>query len=194
MNRMTRATGCVLVAVLLSACAPTIRGQASFGGTSLPTTTSAAPGTSSAPPPPPPSPTTPPPPPSPAIHAFGTPVTYENGLTVTVSGPEPYTPSNTAAGEEGFTQFVRLSISVSNGTTEPYEPVLFTTNVQSGVTEGSQVFDYANNLGGSPSTAVLPGRELTWQMGFGVTDVNDLIVEVTPGFDYNETFYSTTPN
>lgn len=108
---------------------------------------------------------------------FGETFTYEDGLSVTVSAPEPYTPSDTAA-TGGEPSFVKFQVTVVNGTSENYDPSLFYVTMQSGNAEAGEVYDSANNLNGSPTTPILPGREGTWAIAFGVTDPNDLVMQV----------------
>ena len=127
------------------------------------------------------------------IGLFGQTYQWSDGLEVTVSAPEPFTPSETAAVDEA-PAFVRFTITIANNTSATFEPTLFTVGVQSGDREGSQVFDSANGLTGTPSTAVLVGRQSTFEVGFGVQDPADIVMEVTPGFDYAPAFFTTEGN
>jgi hypothetical protein len=123
---------------------------------------------------------------------FGETYSYENGLTVTVGAPQPYTPSDSAAvGEPAPPSFVVFEIKVVNGTTGNYDPVSFSASLQSGPTEEEQVFDSANGIGGTPSTTLLPGRESVFRMAFGATDPADLVMEVTPGFEYESAIFTS---
>lgn len=121
--------------------------------------------------------------------AFGETFTYENGLSVTVSAPEPFTPSDVSAGGENFSAHVRFNVTVVNGTDERYEPLMFSTSLQSANQEGDAVFD--NGLEGAPTTVLLPGREATFPVGYGVANPEDLVLEVSPGFEYESIVYFT---
>lgn len=129
---------------------------------------------------------------SPAL-AFGDIAVYEDGLEVGVSAPVAFTPSDTAAGNEGFTQFVRIDVTLTNGTAETFDPTFAYVTVSSGGAEGSQVFDAANEISSTPSTSVLPGQSMTFPVVFGVTDPADLTMEVNVGaWEYDAVIFSTT--
>ncbi|MGY1822748.1 hypothetical protein [Geodermatophilus sp. SYSU D00079] len=123
---------------------------------------------------------------------FGETYTYENGLAVTVGPPQPYTPSDSAAvGEPAPPAFVVFDVTVVNGTTGNYDPVSFSASLQSGVTEEEQVYDSANGIGGTPSTTLLPGRESVFRLAFGATDPADLVMEVSPSFEYESAIFTS---
>jgi hypothetical protein len=72
-----------------------------------------------------------------------------------------------------------------------YDPATFSASVQSGSTEEDQVYDSANGIGGTPSTILLPGRESVFRMASGGTDPADLVMEVTPGFEYESAIFTS---
>lgn len=115
--------------------------------------------------------------------------TYSNGLAVTVSTPKPYTPSSSAASKQSAA-YVILTVTVVNKTPGVYDPVALSISAQSGNTEADKIYDSANGLGGAPSTKVLPGRESTFKVGFGVADPNDLVVQLSPGFEYKDVIFA----
>lgn len=131
--------------------------------------------------------------PPPAVNPqFGETYVYENGLEVTISAPQPYAPSEYAfVGEPAPPAFVVFDITVTNGSQTNYEPGIFSVTLQSGSVEGEQVYDSANGVGGTPSTTLLPGRDSVFRMAFGVTDPDDLVLEVTPGFDYESAIFTS---
>jgi hypothetical protein len=123
---------------------------------------------------------------------FGETYEYEDGLSLTISAPQPYTPSDSAAvGEPVPTQFVVFEVTIKNGTGGNYDPVSFTATMQSGNTEQQQVFDSAAGIGGTPTTPILPGRESVFRIAFGAGDPNDLVMQVSPGFEYDAVIYTT---
>jgi hypothetical protein len=124
--------------------------------------------------------------------AFGDTLSYDNGLEVTVSAPQPYTPSESAY-IDGPTPaaFVAFDVTVVNGTGEDYDPIELFLTLQSGTTEEAQVFDTANGLDGTPYQTLLAGRSVAFTVGFGATDPADLVMEVTPGFDYEPVVYTS---
>lgn len=126
--------------------------------------------------------------PAPAINpSFGETFTYENGLQVTIEAPVPFTPSETASAEE-FAAYVRFTVTIVNGSAENYEGPFITT-VQSTNIEGGEVFDSAQGLEGPPSTVVLPGREAQFDIGYGIADPADIVMEVRAGFSYESVIY-----
>jgi Protein of unknown function (DUF2510) len=118
---------------------------------------------------------------------FGETRQYTDGLAVTVSEPRPFEPSETGLAGEA-TAYVVFDVTVANGSDQPYEPFIL-ASVQSGNLEAEEVFDSGSGLQGTPSTTVLPGREVRFQIGYGVADPADLVLQITPGFDYERAIY-----
>jgi hypothetical protein len=118
---------------------------------------------------------------------FGETWEYTDGISVTVSAPQHFEPSDTAVADDAAA-YVVFDVTIVNGSEEPWEPIVI-TSVQSGNTEAAEVFDTANGLNGTPSTTVLPGREVTFPIGYGVADPEDLVLEITPGFLYDPAIY-----
>ena len=109
-------------------------------------------------------------------------------LAITVSAPTSFEPSDSAFPAEDAAAHVLFEVTIANGSEEPYEPLLI-SSLQSGSAEAAEVFDTANGLDGPPTTTVLPGREVTFNIGFGVADPEDLVLQLTPGFLYDEAIY-----
>lgn len=122
------------------------------------------------------------------VQAFGSTYVYDDGLAVTISSPQPYEPSEYAAGTDGFTHFIVVDVTVVNQTGAPWDPALFYSTLQSANQEASEVFD-SPTLSGPPSTTLLDGREAVFQIGFGVADPADLVLEVTPDFSHEPLIY-----
>lgn len=118
---------------------------------------------------------------------------WDNGLTVTLSKPKPYTPSQYVLEYEDFPykSFVVVTVTVANGSLEPYDPSQFMESVQSGDVESSELYDTDNGIGEDPQTRVLPGHKVSWKFGYNVKDPKDVTVEVTPGFDYESVLWLT---
>lgn len=110
---------------------------------------------------------------------FGETYTWDNGLSVKISQPRVFQPDRWAVGAEGPGTSVRFTITVTNGTDSRQDLSMDIITVQSGDTEAEQI--YADGLDGSPSTTLLPGRTSTYDVGFHVKNVNDLVVEYQPG-------------
>jgi hypothetical protein len=122
--------------------------------------------------------------------AFGETVTYDDGIAVTVSAPEPFTPSEYAAGADQAANVV-LTITIQNGTDANFDPALAYPTVASNGVEGSSVFDSDDTLN-SPSTAVPAGQSVSWRAAFSVADPAQLILEISPGpFEYDSIVYQS---
>jgi hypothetical protein len=123
--------------------------------------------------------------------AFGETYKWANGLEVTISGSTPFTPSEYVVTDKPAVAYLSYSVTIVNKTGATYEPTLFSTSVQSGDTEGNQIFDSANGFTGPPSTAILNGRQSTFTVGYGVSNPADIVMQVSPGFDYKKTFFTS---
>ncbi|QCB51317.1 hypothetical protein E5720_20600 [Rhodococcus sp. PAMC28707] len=121
---------------------------------------------------------------------FGQAFTFKNGLSVGVSGPQPFSPSASASTRNAQGEFVSFDVTIVNGSADNYEPAMFSTSLQSGNTEADQVFDTASGIGGAPSTVLLPSRESQFTIAFEVSDPADLVLQVSPGFEYRKAIFT----
>ncbi|RYF56953.1 MAG: hypothetical protein EOO27_16950 [Comamonadaceae bacterium] len=128
--------------------------------------------------------------PAPANPTFGQTYTFENGLEVTVSAPQPYTPTASAAGADASLPAIAFDVTVVNGSPENYETMMFSTTLQSGNQEASEIYD-TGGIGGSPSTITLPGRESAFRIAYAVTNPADLVMQVSPGFEYEKIIFTS---
>ncbi|SDB80286.1 hypothetical protein GA0111570_10272 [Raineyella antarctica] len=122
---------------------------------------------------------------------FGKAYTWEDGLSVTVSAPKAYTPSSSAFGPVAGQKAVSFQITIVNGTSAPFDPVMASITAQSGNTEASQIFDSAKAMEGSPSTKILAGRETTYKVAFSVADASDIVVEFSPDFTHESVLFAS---
>ncbi|WZH52917.1 MAG: hypothetical protein PIR53_02730 [Nocardioides alkalitolerans] len=113
--------------------------------------------------------------------AFGQAYTWDNGLTVTVSAPEQFQPSEYAF-VEGEGTPLKFTITVVNNTGDNYEPVGDYITLQSGNAEAASIYDM-ETLSDTPSTVLLDGREIVYSIGFMAADPADLVMEFQPS-DY----------
>jgi hypothetical protein len=113
-----------------------------------------------------------------SLH-FGDTAKWPNGLTITVSKPTAFTPSDTSMG--GGKHNLRMTLTVVNGTPKPIEPILISTSMQSGDKEAEPVFDSAKGIEAAPSTKLLKGRQAKWDIAFAVKNPRDLVLEVGAG-------------
>jgi hypothetical protein len=67
---------------------------------------------------------------------------------------------------------------------QPLDLGLTYITVQSSNKESEQIFDTDNDLDSTPDTKVLKGRESEFDVGFGVADPNDVVMEVALQDDF----------
>jgi hypothetical protein len=120
--------------------------------------------------------------------AFGETYTFEDGVSITVSAPEPFTPSDYADTSEQAAD-ITVSITLTNGTGANFDPSLVYSSVTSGGVEGDRVFDSAQKVGLSPTTAVPDGQSISWLEGYSVADPAQLVLQISPGYDYEDVVY-----
>ncbi|NQX11018.1 DUF4190 domain-containing protein [Microbacteriaceae bacterium VKM Ac-2855] len=129
-----------------------------------------------------------------ADGAFGDTIAYDNNVTISVSAPSPFTPSETAFGADQANQ-VLVTMTITNGSAENLEPSVYATASSAGVA-ATDIYDSGNaagDVGASPTTTILPGGTATWVQAFSVADPADIVLQISPSFDYDDVIFSTTP-
>ncbi|CAM5285218.1 DUF4352 domain-containing protein [Streptomyces abikoensis] len=88
--------------------------------------------------------------------SFGDTYAYPDGLRVTVSQPEKFTPSGTALGHRAGNQAVKLTVALTNGGEKPVDTTGVLVTLESGdkADRAQQVFDSASGVG-TPFTGTL---------------------------------------
>lgn len=124
-----------------------------------------------------------------AAAKFGAAYTYKDGISVTVSAPKPYKPSEYAAGAEKYKSFVSFEVRLVNKTGSSWDPSVFSATVQSNNEEGEQVFDEGTE--GAPDTKLLNGREVKFTIAYGVANPKDIVMEVNPDFDHDAVMFQS---
>ena len=124
-------------------------------------------------------------------NTFGSTYTFDDGVSIHVSEPEPFTPTEWAAGGESHDQHVSFSVRVVNKSGAPFDASMIYASVASGAGEGDEVFDTDAGLDGPPETSVLDGREVTWKVGFGVDDPEDIVMQVEASWDHDPAIFTT---
>lgn len=122
---------------------------------------------------------------------LGQTITYDDGLSITVGKPQAFTPDpEWATGGEGFAEQVKMTVTVVNNTGMPFDADMTYITVQSANVEGEEIYD--DSLTSSPQTSLLDGREATYEIGYGVGDSSDLVVEVEPGsFEHESAIFTS---
>jgi hypothetical protein len=109
--------------------------------------------------------------------AFGKSYTWDDGVTVTVGKPKRFNPSQFALVEKSK-RYVKFTVSVVNRSDRPIDLGRTYISVRSGNDEADQLFDVGSGLKGPPNTRVLKARESEFDVGFGVADPKDLVMEL----------------
>ena len=122
--------------------------------------------------------------------AFGETVTYADNLSISVSAPSAYTPSDTAAGMVAGQSYVVFEVVVTNNTGATYEPMVFNTASSAGQ-EASMISDVAQSVGFGPTTAVLDGQTIKWHEAYSVADPASITLQVSAGFEYDDAIFTT---
>ncbi|BAK36877.1 hypothetical protein MLP_38630 [Microlunatus phosphovorus NM-1] len=124
--------------------------------------------------------------------SFGKSYTWDDGLTITIGKPSKFKPSDYAE-VDGAKAYRRFTITVVNKTSGPIDLAVTYITMQSNNKEAEQVFDSEKGLEGSPSTKLLKGRESEWDIGFGVANPDDMVMEIAinDNFERPSIIYTT---
>jgi len=123
--------------------------------------------------------------------SFGETNVWENGVQLSVSAPEPYTPSEAAVGADLPDNLV-FTITIRNNSSENLEPSPF-PQLSSGGQEAGQIFDVmadGQSVSVPPTTVVLPGQSVSWRAAWSVADPNALTMQVAPNFEYEDAIFT----
>ncbi|MGR0220750.1 DUF2510 domain-containing protein [Agromyces sp. ZXT2-6] len=126
--------------------------------------------------------------------AFGDTMEWDDGVTMTVSEPEPFTPSDLSAGADQAVDLV-FTLTITNGSSENVQPIVLST-LSSGGTEATRIFDVGaegGQVGIPPTTAILPGESVTWQEAWSVADEASLTMQTAPSFQYEQVVFTNVP-
>jgi hypothetical protein len=125
-----------------------------------------------------------------STYKFGDTVSWEaTGVSLTLSAPVPYKPSKYAIVPAGTSPVV-FAITLKNGGTEAFDPGMVYMTASSGEAEAQSVFDSPALVGG-PTTKLLPGKSVTWKVGFGVLNAADITAEITPSVLYDSAIFTS---
>ena len=123
--------------------------------------------------------------------AFGDAVTYADGVSISVSAPAEFVPSEYAAGADQGANVV-FQLTITNGSDENLNPVTY-SRVASGGIEASAIFDSGNSMGDiglGPTTVILPGGTITWLEAYSLTDPSSIVFQISPSFDYQDAVFT----
>jgi len=120
---------------------------------------------------------------------FGQTFTWDNGLSVTISKPKPYQPTELASFDKA-PAYLAWDVTLVNKTGKTYDPSMFSTTAQSGDVEAGGIYDEPK-LRPTPSTPLLDGRQARFQMGYSVQNPRDVVMQVDSGdFELKPVIYT----
>jgi hypothetical protein len=128
--------------------------------------------------------------PAPPDAVFGQAFTWNDGLEITVSPPERFSPTGAPNGE-GSPSYVKLVVRVANGSNGNYQPTLTFTASERGSTEATTVLLTDAGAAGFPAANIAPGDEVAFSIGFELDDPDELVLEVAPGVGYPPATFAT---
>jgi hypothetical protein len=125
----------------------------------------------------------------PGVYKFGQTVKFKDGSTLTVGKPVKFTPDEYAVTGEKKPVYVKFKSTFANNTKTIFDPALTSASASGGGEEGESV--YQDGLD-APENKILPGKSVTWWMGYGVKSQQDLQLEITLGFldDYGTVIFT----
>jgi len=130
---------------------------------------------------------------SPLIKSFGEVVTYEDGVSISVSMVGEFTPTPYAAGVTAGKIPTVFLIVVTNNSKQAIKPYTFAL-ANSGGMPAEGISDIGNEeygeLGFDPTGTILPGQTLQWYTAFSLADPLDVTMEISPGFEYEDAIFT----
>lgn len=124
--------------------------------------------------------------------AFGETATFEDGLSVKVGKPQKFQPTEWASFDKA-PAYVKFKITIVNGTKAAYDASGAFVTVQSSDVEAGEVFDTDGGLDGSPMTKVLPGRQSSYWVGFGVQTPKDIVMDFQVDWEHDAAVFTNAP-
>lgn len=124
------------------------------------------------------------------VVAFGDVITYADEISLSVSAPADYVPTEWAAGMVEGQPTVVFEFVITNGSSEPFAPEMVFATLSSAGVEASGVFDTENNIGFPPTTSVLPGQTIKWNQAWSVADPAVMTMDISAGFTYDNAIFT----
>lgn len=122
----------------------------------------------------------------PSIPHRGEAFRWESGLVAHVTEGEPFIPSPAAAGTDGFSQFERYEVTLTNRSPESFRLSDFRISAQSAGEPASRVFDSGNGINSQPAQDLEPGETARFPVVFGVKDPQDTVLDVVQAFELSD--------
>ena len=129
---------------------------------------------------------------------FGETMTWDDGVALTVSVPEPYTPSDFAVGATQANTVV-FTLTLTNNSTADLQPLPLPTftsgdqEVSQVIDVGSDVFSPADDVGFPPTATIEPGGSVSWRVAWSLDDPSSLTMEAAPNLLYPSATFTNAP-
>lgn len=120
---------------------------------------------------------------------LGETVTYVDNVSVSVSVPAAYAPTETAAGVNPGETYLIFNVVITNNSDANVDVGGF-PSVNSGGVEASAISDVANNVGYPPYTTLLPGQSISFQDAYSVKDPVDITYFIQVGIMYEQAIFT----
>lgn len=133
-----------------------------------------------------------------ATLTFGQPYRWEDGMVVTLGKAQTFKPTKTAAlsATGPAARYITFEVTMTNGTGQNYAASSTVFGATFAGADAERVFDSASKVLGPPMTDILPGKTVTFRVGFAIAtkEAGELQVEVTPnyGMGYSKAIWDGT--
>ncbi|WP_338672329.1 DUF4190 domain-containing protein [Streptomyces sp. SCSIO 30461] len=122
--------------------------------------------------------------------AAGDSAVYDDNLTITVSGPKPYSASEYAVGHTKGNKAYQVTVVIENAGKEKFDASLVTADARAGKNgvNAEQIFD--GKVGAPFGGTVLPGKKATATWAFDTpAAAGNLTIEISPGLDHDDVIW-----
>ncbi len=108
---------------------------------------------------------------------FGESFSWDDGVTVTISKPRTYKPTEDVMFQDKVSQtFIVMDVVLKNGSKEALPSDQFFLRAKTGSREAMQVMDRGAGVT-QPKDIVQPGKEATWKIAFGVDSGQPFVLD-----------------
>lgn len=129
----------------------------------------------------------------PMVSTLGKVFTYTDGVSISVSQPVAWTPSQDAASIAGVPatdKTVTVTVVVTNNSKKTINLAAFPQATSGGV-QATQVTDVEQNVSVTPMAPLLIGQTLKWIEGFGVANPADMTISIAPSYEYQNAIFTS---
>jgi hypothetical protein len=118
------------------------------------------------------------------VTKFGAVATFKDSSTLTCAKPVPFKRDQYASGGETAKALLKTKCTFTNHSSKVFNPSGTTGSMSAGGAEGDSVYQAGLD---APDNPVLPGKSVSWWMGYGVQSTSDVQLTIGLGFlDYAE--------